>query len=164
MRIAFPAPFRPSMAANCPPTTAGKMIPDACEVWLESWCRCHFVRGWGVGKRHAAPLTKRKRDGRRSLVQRRFSVTAALERRLGSHHGCSTIVLTGFTCPATTVVTVASRALDRVRERVFGLLCRSIAQIPARQASRGACPQPATGFPNRRGADRSVSSTTSRRP
>ena len=43
----------------------------------------------------------------------------------------------GFTCPATTVVTVVSRALDRVRERALGFLCLSITQIPARQAQRG---------------------------
>ena len=35
-----------------------------------------------------------------------------------------------------TVATVVLRALDRVRERVLGLLCRSITQIPARQALR----------------------------
>ena len=50
---------------------------------------------------------------------------------------CSTVllalvVLIGFTCPAITVVTVILRALDRVRERVLGLLCLSITQIPAR--------------------------------
>ena len=57
-----------------------------------------------------------------------------------SHETCTgqpTVVLMGFTCPATTVVTVALRALDRVRERALGLLCRSITQIPARQALRG---------------------------
>ena len=56
---------------------------------------------------------------------------------LGPTYGCSTVVLIGFTCPAITVVTVILRALDRVRERVLGLLCLSITQIPARQASRG---------------------------
>ena len=43
-------------------------------------------------------------------------------------YGCSTVILIGFTCPAITVVTVLLRALDRVRERVLGLLykyCRS---------------------------------------
>ena len=49
---------------------------------------------------------------------------------------CSAVVLAGFTCPATTVGTVTSRALDRVRERALGLLCHSITQIPARQAQR----------------------------
>ena len=48
-----------------------------------------------------------------------------------------TVVLIGFTCPAITVATVILRALDRVRERVLGLLCRSITQIPARQVTRG---------------------------
>ena len=46
-------------------------------------------------------------------------------------YGCSTVVLIGFTCPAITVGTVILRALDRVRERVLGLLCLSITQIPA---------------------------------
>jgi len=36
-------------------------------------------------------------------------------------YGCSYM----FTCPAITVVTVILRALDRVRERVLGLLCLS---------------------------------------
>ena len=48
-------------------------------------------------------------------------------------YGCSTVVPVCFTCPAITAVTVILRALDRVRERVLGLLClfvcRSIAQI-----------------------------------
>ena len=39
--------------------------------------------------------------------------------------GCSTVVLMCFTCPAITVATGILRALDRVRERVLGLLCRS---------------------------------------
>ena len=51
--------------------------------------------------------------------------------------GCSTVVLIGFTCPAMTVATVMLRALDGVRERVLGLLCRSITQILSRQAQRG---------------------------
>ena len=57
--------------------------------------------------------------------------------------GCSTVVLVGCTCPATTVGTVILRALDRVREEGTRLL-RSIAQVSARKASRGV--QPATGF------------------
>ena len=40
--------------------------------------------------------------------------------------GRSAVVLVWFTCPAITVVTVILRALDRVRETVLGLLCRSI--------------------------------------
>ena len=40
--------------------------------------------------------------------------------------GCSTVVLVCFTCPAITVGTVILRALDRARERVLRLLCRSI--------------------------------------
>ena len=55
-------------------------------------------------------------------------------------YGCSTVVLICFTCQAITVGTVKLRALDRVRERVLGLLCRSITQIPA--WFRTACPNP----------------------
>ena len=44
----------------------------------------------------------------------------------GGFYGCSTVVLIGFTCPAITVGTVILRALDRVRERVLGLLCGHI--------------------------------------
>ena len=41
-----------------------------------------------------------------------------------THGCCSTVVLAGFTCPATTVGTVVLRALDRVRERA----CFALAQ------------------------------------
>ena len=37
-------------------------------------------------------------------------------------HGCSTVVLICFTCPAITVATVILRALDRVRGRALGWL------------------------------------------
>ena len=46
-------------------------------------------------------------------------------------HGCSTVVLIGFTCPAMTVVTVILRALDRVRERALGCFARSPKSPPA---------------------------------
>ena len=49
----------------------------------------------------------------------------------GSMISCDAVVLMWFTCPATTVATVMSRAIDRVRERVLGSLCLSITQIPA---------------------------------
>ena len=52
-------------------------------------------------------------------------------------YGCSTVVLIGFTCPATTVGTVILRALDRVRERALGCFARSPKSPPAMQASSG---------------------------
>ena len=45
-------------------------------------------------------------------------------------YGCSII---GFGCPATTVATVTSRALDRVRERALGRFARSPKSPPARR-------------------------------
>ena len=48
-------------------------------------------------------------------------------------HGCSTVVLIGFTCPAMTVGTVMLRALDRVRERALGCFARSPKSPPARR-------------------------------
>ena len=81
----------------------------------------------------------------------------ALSTALRLFYGCSTkpFLPLWFTCPAITVETVILRALDRVRERALGLLCRSITQIPARQASCGVLDLPPV-FLNRRGTDRSI--------
>ena len=78
-------------------------------------------------------------------------------------YGCSTVVLIcfTFTSPAITVGTVILRALDgSVRGHFVGW--RSIAQIPARQASRDVPDLPPGSLTG--GTDRSSSFTISRRP
>ena len=52
-------------------------------------------------------------------------------------HGCSTVVLVCITCPATTVGTVISWALDRVRGRALGWLGPGSPKSQPHQALRG---------------------------
>ena len=59
--------------------------------------------------------------------------TACRVLRTACCDGCSTVVLEGFTCPAMTVGTITSRALDRVRERALGCFARSPKSPPARR-------------------------------
>ena len=60
-------------------------------------------------------------------------------------YGCSAFVLVCFTCPATTVVTVISRALDRVRGWALGQLGPGSPKSQPHQALRGIA-KPTTGW------------------
>ena len=59
-------------------------------------------------------------------------------------YGCSTVVLTGFTCPATTVVTVMLRALDRVAS-TMGILAFHCSRPNSATNSRGVRGVPLVG-------------------